>query len=205
MKATLISICPFPIAEFKPGIYPGFFEIPGSKNEVPEVLVIGDSIYHVEINENNTITVRCSADTLAQSIVSDYVISNIAYSEENEACPGVSWVEGEHTSTSILTKYSDLISQLRVRQRNWFVELVKMADDDWEKTRQHKFISDTQRYAAKSMKLQRPWIITAENSAGFMKCLACQTLISTEAIICPSCRFIVDNEKYSKLKFAEVR
>src|SRR2546422_642883 len=84
-KSTLVSIVPFPIIEFKPGIYPGKFEIGASKNGVPEILVIGDSIYHVEIDENRKITVDCPSEKLAASIVEDYIISNLAFSRELDA------------------------------------------------------------------------------------------------------------------------
>jgi len=80
-----------------------------------------------------------------------------------------------------------------------------MADDDWEKSRQHKFISDIQRYAAKSLKLVRPWIISTITDQGLIKCVACQSNIDSKAIICPNCRCIIDMDKYKTLQFAEVK
>lgn len=203
-KSTLVSIVPFPIAEMKPGIYPGFFELPASRNNNPECLVIGDSKFFVEIDENRTITVWVPSDKLAQSVVNDYITSNLAYSQEKNAAPGFFWVEGELTSEDIVKKFSTtLLEQAKRRQSNWFEELVKMADDDWEKTRQHKFISDMQRHAAKSMKLERPWLITPNIDSGLVACIACQSLISPNAIICPSCKMIINMEKYKQLQFAE--
>lgn len=205
-KATIISIVPFPISEFKPGIYPGFFEIAGSKNEVPEILVVGESVYHVELDENRTITVKCSPDDIAKSLVHDYVISCLAYTvEDSGSLPGIFWKPEELTLSEVTSKYAKDLEQAKRQQRNWFEKLVRLADDDWEKTRQHKFISDMQRYAAKSLKLERPWIISLNAVADTKKCPACQSFVSIEAIICSSCRCILDVKKYESLKFAEVK
>src|SRR5437762_9776268 len=158
-NATLISIVPFAISEFKPGIYPGTFDIPASKNEIPEVLVIGDSVYHVEIDENRTITVKCQAADVAKAICEDYIVSNLAYSEEANAAPGLFWASGIYDTAKIYSELKNHLEEAKERQKQWFIRLVRLADDDWEKTRQHKLISDMQRFAAKSLQLERPWII----------------------------------------------
>lgn len=207
--ATLVSIVPFPIAEFKPGIYPGFFQIPAARSsELPEILVVGESVYHVEIDENRTITVKCTPEDVAKSIVDDYIISNLAYTSKTEtedvAAPGVTWFPGKLNIGDIISKYSKALVELKEQQDRWFKKLIRIADDDWEKTRQHKFISDMQRFAAKSLNLERPWVISPKHESGSTKCLACQSLISVEAIICPSCKMIINMEKYKKLQFAEV-
>jgi len=205
-EATLISIVPFPIVEFKPGIYPGYFEIPGARgDDKPVILNIGDSVFHVEIDENRSVTVKCVAEDMARSIVNDYLTSNLSYSEENDAMPGLFWKAGRYELADVLRKFSDDLILARNRQNRWFQELVKMADDDWEKTRQHKFISDMQRYACKSLKLERPWIIIPKVGEGFKKCVACATAIPEEAIVCPNCRCILNHEKWAMLKFAEAK
>lgn len=207
-KSTLVSIVPFPITEFKPGIYPGKFEIKGSKEGIPELLVISDSIYHVEIDENRTITVTCQSEKLAESIVEDYIISNLAFSRELNATPGVFWVPEVQTLGSILANFSKQLEKVKIRQDNWFKRLVTIADDDWEKTRQHKTISDMQRYAAKSLGLERPWIINAASqvqAVGQAKCIGCSSVVSLEAIVCPHCRCILKPEAYKTLQFAEVK
>lgn len=202
--ATLISIVPFKIQEFKPGIYPGFFELAPCKNNVPEILNIQDSVYHVEIDENRTITVKCQAEDIAKSLVSDYVVSNLQYSIEANAAPGFMWKPGKLSVNDVLMKFGDDLAALRVTQMNWFSRLVQLADDDWEKSRQHKFISDMQRFAAKALGLDKPWIITPQTiELRTEKCPACQTLVMPEAIVCSQCRCVLNFEKYEKLKFAE--
>lgn len=201
-KSTLISIVPFPIAEFKPGIYPGFFEVGASNNGVPQSLIVGDSKYHVEIDENRTISVKCPSEDIARSVVDDYIVANLAYSVEEDAAPGFFWKLGAHDSESIVKNFSTDLEYHKGRQIRWFKKLVEMGDDDWEKTRQHRAISDIQRYAAKSLKLTRPWIISSTVIEGFIKCIACQTSVDPLAIICPSCKCILNMEKYKTLQFA---
>lgn len=202
-QASVISIVPFPIAEYKPGIYPGFFEFAAAKQEVPEILVIGDSVYHVEIDENRTITVKCPAEDVAKSVVNDYITSNLAYSAEDEAFPGFFWKPGKITLADLAGEFKNDWEYAKGCQTRWFKKLVEMADDDWEKSRQHKFISDMQRYAAKYLKLQKPWIISSQSDQGLINCVACQTPVKLNTIVCPNCRCILDMEKYKNLQFAE--
>ena len=206
--ATVISVVPFEIIENKPGIYPGTFTVPASKDEVPQVLNVGESIYFVETSEpGRSITVRCSPNEVARSIVEDYLSSNLAYSSELQAAPGVFWVMGKFSQTEILTKFSKEIETAKKWQLNWFRRLVEMADDDWEKTRQHRTISDMQRFACKAMGLNRPWIIAQQETYGqtiaqYSKCPACQSNVLKEAIVCSSCRCILNIDKYKSMKFA---
>lgn len=203
-EATLISVVPFPIAEFKPGIYPGFFEIPACNRGVPEILVIRDSVYHVEIDENRTITVKCPAEDIAKSVVNDYITSNLEYNTEDDSAPGFFFKPGRLDLGLVLAKFEKDLIYHKDRQNRWFQRLVKLADDDWEKTRQHRAISDIQRYAAKSLNLIRPWIITPVpvSNEQLIKCGACQSSIDSKAVICPHCKCILNMEQYKKFQFA---
>lgn len=203
-KSTVISLVPFPISEFKPGIYPGFFEVGACNNQVPQLLVVGDSMYHVEIDENRTISVKCPSDDIAKSIVEDYLVANLAYSPEEDVAPGIFWKPGVYDIMGIQTKFEADLKYHRDRQNRWFKKLVEMGDDDWEKTRQHKAISDVQRYAAKALKLSRPWIIpVVADQAAIIRCPACKAGIDPEAIVCQFCRCIINMDQYKKLQFAQ--
>lgn len=202
-RATVISLVPFPIAEFKPGIYPGFFEIEPSTDNVPQLLVVEDSKYHVEIDENRTITVKCPAEDIARSIVEDYVSANLAFDIEEDASPAIFWKPGKFDLEGVKSNFSKDIEYQLGRQIRWFNKLVRMADDDWEKTRQHKAISDIQRYAAKALKLARPWVIVSAVQEGIIKCIACQQTVDAKAIVCPFCKCILNMDKYKTLQFAE--
>lgn len=202
-KSTLVSVVPFGISEFKPGIYPGFFELPPSINYEPQILVIGDSVYHVEIDVGRIITVKCPSDDIARSVVYDYVTANLAYSAEDNSGPGLFWVSGAQNHATIKSNFSKQLQDAKNSQIRWFNKLITMADDDWEKSRQHKFISDMQRFAAKSLGLNRPWVVVPPPPAVLTtKCPACQSLISPDAVICPSCRCIINMDKYKSFQFA---
>lgn len=209
--ATVISIVPFPIEENKPGIYPGHFFIPASKDNEPVVINVGESIYHVEVDEDRSITVKCPPNEIARSIVEDYVSSNLAYSEGENAAPGVMWCDGKFSVAEVKLKFAKELVDLKQTQWNWFIKLVRMADDDWEKTRRHQSISDMQRYACKALGQDRPWIINQPTEQAIlqqsdsMRCIACQSFISKQAILCPNCKMIIDEVKYKTLKFAEAK
>jgi hypothetical protein len=204
-KATIVSFVPFPITEEKPGVYPGYFHIPPCRDvDIPNLLVIGDSKYHVEIDADRTVTVPCPAPDMARSIVNDYLISNLEYSVEHESMPAIFWVEGERTWEQIQKNNAEQIVQVRQYQLNWFRRLVTLADDDWERTRQHRAITDTQRHAARALGLSRPWIIptTAERETKKF-CIACRSEVHPEAVVCQNCRAILNIVEYSKLQFSK--
>jgi hypothetical protein len=207
--ATVISIVPFPIQEHKPGIYPGDFTIPASKLNEPVVLHLGESVYYVEVDENRSLPVHSSPREMARSLVEDYVTSNLAYNPGDNAGPGVIWKDGMLSASDFKLKFPKELEELIQKQWNWFIKLVKMADDDYEKTRRHQSISDMQRYAAKALNLDKPWIISQPSEQSIlqhsdtMRCAACQSFISKVAIICPQCKMIINEEKWKTLKFAQ--
>jgi hypothetical protein len=203
-KATIVSIVPFPIHETKPGIYPGTFKIDAAKNGKPEVLTVGESQFYVQIDAHRSIVVKCPPHDIAKAVVDDYVKSTLQYSDEKNSAPGVFWVMGEYSTSRVVRELSKELDNLRKRQDNWFLALVRLADDDWEKTRQHKMISDTQRYAARSLGLKRPWLIdTPTNIQEMINCVVCQSSINALAIVCPSCKCILKPEQYGKFSFTD--
>ena len=203
--ASVVSIVPFELDEEKPGIYPGRFIVPASKNEEPVVCVVGKSIYHVQIDEDRIITIECPPHEIARAIVEDYITANLGFDAEGNASPGIFWEMGRYDSEDVRSKLSRQLLLAKQRQARWFKRLVELADDDWERTHQHRAIADVQRYACKALKLDRPWVVVTESNSGSITCAACTSIISGSAVICPHCRMIIDEERYEKMKFAEVR
>lgn len=202
-KATVVSFVPFPIIEEKPGVYPGYFHIPPCRTEEPNLLIVGDSKYHVEIDPDRTVTVPCPAAQMARSIVEDYVISCLEYSVEHESQPAIFWVDGELSYSAIEKTHKETIERVKQFQLNWFRRLVTLADDDWERTRQHRSITDMQRTACKLLGLDRPWIIPAANAKETKKlCIACRSVVDPLAIVCATCKAILDPVAYASLSFA---
>ena len=201
---TVVSIVPFELREFKPGLTPGSFHIPACDNEnEPQVLHVSKALHYVYIDDTRgSLQVRDSPDEVCNAIVDDYITSQLAI--KPDAKPGLIWLHGEWTSKKFVVEHSEKIKEMRQLQRNWLVELCKMADNDWNKYHTHQVVSDIQRKAAHIIQWkpeEHEWMSphTAETGA---RCPACGTLNSPGIIVCPTCRNVLDKEKYKTLQFA---
>lgn len=203
-KCTVVSIVPFPIDEKKPGLYPGHFRIPAAKADDFELLVVERSVHHVYVDhDRGSLTVPVPSDEVARSICQDYTRGQLLY-VMGESEPGLFFVPGEYTSKkAILEVIKEKLAAAREMQRNWFVKLVKLGDDEWNKYHNHKMISDLQRYAAKTLGLQREWNVEGQAEATSF-CPACKMVMPTGALICGSCRTIVNPEAYKKAGLQQV-
>jgi len=198
-KTTIVSLIPFDINERKP-VYPGHFFIPGAKENDVEVLVIENSHAFKYIDEfRGTDKIIIDSEEIAKAVVDDYINSQLAVRPGEDLTPGLFYIPGEHTKIEVKTKYKDIILDYRAKQTKWFEVLVRTADDDWEKTRQHRVISGIQRYAARFLNLERPWLIEPKMT----KCIACKVTVEENAVICPTCKVVLNHEEYKKLQFAE--
>jgi len=211
-KSTLVSIVPFEIREEKPGLIPGTFAIPASVDGSPVCLVIGQSIHYVFIDEDRgNLRVINPSYYVARSVVNDYNSAQMCAGPD--ACPGLFWFLGEWTPEKIKKEKPNELSEIKRRQYNWFVELVKLADDDWEKTRQHFCISDTQRFALNAIdptnSKNRPWIIMPQKEQEVdlptQICPACGSDVPASAVICRYCQYILNQQKYAGMSFATVK
>jgi hypothetical protein len=212
MSSTVISIVPFPIDEFKPGLIPGVFHIERCADEnKPICITIGESFHYVYIDaERGNLRVLNPSYEVAASIVADYNSAQLEAKPTSH--PGLFWMPGVWTAEAINkdAEAKERLEEAKRVQREWFVSIVRLADDDWEKTRQHQSISDTQRYAAKILdptnKQNRQWIFV-DPSKGIEKiemvlCPACGSDVAKTAVICRFCNYVLDEVKYSQMKFA---
>lgn len=197
---TVCSIAPFQLRERKPGLYPGEFYIPACKDMYKDVeyLVIDESRFYVYLDlERGSFPVRASAEQIGVSIINDYVNAQLAVADD--CYPGLFLVPHRINNKKEALE-SELIPTARAVQLRWFEALVKMADDDWEKYRQHRAISHIQREAARAMNLERDWLIaTPPDKLGQMICLVCRTPLQPETIMCPNCGFVVNPEEFAKI------
>jgi hypothetical protein len=202
-KSTIVSIIPFPVNEAKPGLYPGHFRIEAAKADDFEFLVVGRSVHYVYVDmDRGSLTVPTPSDEVARSICDDYSRAQLAY-HIGDSEPGIFWIPGEYKDKkAILTIASDKIAAARILQRNWYMRLVAIADDEWNKYHTHKMISDLQRHAAKTLGLEREWNIQA-TVASTVFCPACRATMNVGATVCSSCRTIVNPEAYKKAGFAQ--
>ncbi len=197
LKATVVSLFPLEIAEMKPGLYPGYFVIPAAPFGEISWLVVGDSVYYQETKNDIMTPVKTSFHTVADSIVGDFVRSHIGRVVEH-AEPGVFWVPGAYDSQEQIRRaYPDKIAEAETRQKRWFEELVKIADDTYSRTRRHTSVSALQRLAATYLGIARPWVLRTNDSAN--TCPFCKAETPYGAVKCPNCREILDHRAYREL------
>jgi len=201
--ATIISLVPFPINEFKPQMDPEYIHIPADPPDGFVVHHVKTSGFPYYVGEGKNIRIPEPSEAFAESIVNDYKIAQIGLSEG--AAPGIFYVEGQHTKESI--KKDEVILSLilaaKKQQIKWFENLVKLADDDWAKTRQHALISDLQRHAARTLNVERDWMFAPSMDGANLRCPACTSIVPNQAIVCPNCKCILDESKAKALAFAK--
>jgi len=203
-KATVVSIFPMTIDERKPGIYPGHFKINPAKDGDFELLHVSPSVHWVQFYDGRpALKIATPGSDIATSIVNDFVRNIFGYDFENDAYPGIFWVEGHVTKDEIKKSHMTPLRDATERQRRWFEHLVKLADDAFVgSNRQHKVIADVQRYACRNLGLTRDWLIEIpEKQVAPKLCPNCQEKVNAARVVC-ACGFIFDETKYKAMKFA---
>ena len=92
----------------------------------------------------------------------------------------------------------------KMKQKNWFTELVKIADVDWARTNGNpRAISDDSRLAAQKLGLQKAWMQDFR-AVELNNCPACGAMININYPVCSNCKNIINTEKAKSLglKFA---
>jgi len=203
IKATVVSIVPFEVNAQKPTLHPGDFTIPKSDGKTPSIIIIGESGFDVYMGAERRpkyIHVKVSPYEAAESIVEDFVQSMIATTAD--ARPGIFWVPGEFKLDEVIEKFLDKIQAAKEIQHRWFLELVKLADDDWTKSNhRHSAISNLQRFACESLGFKREWneaIKTNPDLLTNIPCPACTTMINKAAMLCPNCKTILKPKEYKE-------
>lgn len=200
-NCTVVSILPYPIKESKPSIIPGYFQIPRCKDPgKPSVLPVGESIHWVESPFKGNVPpmkLTHSPKEVARSIVNDLIEGQLGL--DSDAMPGLFWVEGHWSSEEIVFKHYNKLEEADNRQTKWFSVLVRIADDDWSKYKQHKFVSDLQRYAARAMGLQREWLTAVIDEIN-IQCPLCKGFVRPDAIVHSECGFVMKPIEYNQFK-----
>jgi hypothetical protein len=206
-RSTVVSIVPFEINEYKPGLNPPsfFFEKCEDPTE-PVCLIIEPNWFYVPVPDHpqKNFRIEVNSESLADSICRDFLNSQLARDTDSDAEPGIFWVPEAATPSIINGNYREELNHAKARQERWFIALVKMADDDYERTRRHETISDFQRHAARALNLERPWILdsTTIKRSATKTCPVCTAQVLAESIVCPTCKAILDEQKYKTFKFA---
>lgn len=208
LACTVASFVPFTIQEQKPGLFPGKFDIPASDTKTPQVIHIKNSIHYVYLDDTRgSIIARDPSDEVAASICNDFINSQLGL--KDDARPALLWFPGALNVAEIMEEYKAECLKAKQFQYNWFVELVKIADDDWQRYHKHTVISDFQRKIANIMGLspeKHEWmseqVFEAQNSPAPKLCVACKSAIHADAAVCPVCRAIQNVDKAKNFNFA---
>lgn len=203
LLCTVISLVPFEISEEKPGLVPGRYVIRASDTFEPQVLHVNKALHYVYLDETRgSLQVRDGPDEVARSIVDDYIVSQLGI-EEN-ARPALFWVPGELSVAQVKLQLSDRLSELREIQQNWFVNIARIADNDWARYHQHNVISNFQRKAAQLIGWrpeEHEWM-SDKVILKPVKCPSCGNVVEIGTVVCPACRCVLDEEKHKSLTFA---
>jgi len=201
MDITVVSLLPWAVCEIKPGLIPEVYQIPAAGKDKPAVLHIKDGRSNLYVRDGKTYPITHPAEEVANALIEDYVSAMLQTSED--ARPAIFWVMGHLKPEEVLAKHKAEIEAVKYKQGKWFMALIRLADDDWERTHQHKMITDIQRHAARSMGLlTKPWMQNIEPEE-FVRCAACSTLVNVEAAICPNCKFVTNPAKAKELGLAK--
>jgi hypothetical protein len=199
-KSTVVSIFPKEVNEHKPTISPGYFHISPGSLKNPQILVVGSSSWWRELDEtmpyleivNNSIQV-------ARSVVNDYC-SGILGSDMVESMPGLFFVKGEVTLLELQDKkYAAQFKDAERKQTNMFKVLIRLADIAWSRSNGNPLtISDDMRIAATELNLDKPW----NKDAAMLEriaCKACGTMITSDIIICPNCKVVLNPSRFKEM------
>jgi hypothetical protein len=201
-KATVVSIYPKAIDEYKCTIQPGRFVIAPGSIQKPELLVVGPSSWWRDIDEDQPLLeIPVGAIQIAESVVKDYC-NGILGCDMAETMPGLFYVAGAkidaknnpdipRTLEWIQKEFSVELQKAERRQKNWYTALVKMGDSLWARSNGNPLaISDDMRLAAKELNLQstKDWMKDFQ-MVDMVRCKACGSLKNPLYPICAACHF----------------
>lgn len=204
-KSTVISILPKRISERKVTIQPGFFELEPGSIEKPSILVVGTSSWWREVDlEQPLLEIPVSSIQVADSVVRDYSNGLLACNMEDRK-PGLFYLPGELTVKKIIEDHQNVLKSEERKQRNWFAELVRIADVLWSRSNGNPLsISDDARLGAKILNIQnKPWQGDAV-AMELIRCVACGALRNPQFPVCGICHAIIDKELAAKLNLTFV-
>ena len=203
LNSTVVSLVPFPISEEKPGLFPPRYHIPASDMKTPSLLKVATARHFVYLDESRgTLGVPDPSDQVARSIVEDYIESQMCI--DDDAKPALFWIPDDLGVEEVSNKFKIEITKKLISQKRWFLNVAKLADNDWSRYHQHNVISSFQRKCADIIgwsPREHVWMepmTTMESSA----CPACGTPVVKGVVICPNCKLVLDKEKFSDMQFA---
>ena len=200
MISTIVSFAKRAVHEELPGMNRDIYDIPPSENGIPRILHVGDSYYYKPDIDGNQDRVLVQSQQIVESVVHMHITSQLLYRADQH--PAVFSIPNrEVDSDGVLSEFRDQVKAALARQKNWFISLVQMADDDWGRLRKHQMITDLQRTAAIELGLKREWLMEIQDESEKGNCPFCgSVLFDATAPICPVCHKVHNPERLSELE-----
>jgi len=202
MKATIVSLVPFPVSRSFPGCVPESFTVPASLDkETPAIFIMPDVKFSIYVDSDRP-PIKQTADALqaANSLCHDFKMGQFLV-DLGTCEPGLFAVEGEHDVESIRKNFPGELARAYRNQTEWFKKNVSHADDLWQRFRRRSMISNLCVDAARWLGLNREWIIDNEIDAAAIKCPVCFSTVNANAAVCGSCRAILRPEALENIQF----
>lgn len=205
--ATVISLVPFPIREFKPGMQPGNFNLEPAPEGGFTTLLVKKCKHGVYLDENRPVLIVPTApEEVAEAICFDFKKGQLGL-QMGIAEPGLFWVQGDYTDPkmqpALKAEFAAEFREAEKKQIEWFKVLVAQADDSWGKFKMRGLISVPQKVAAQRLKLTREWLLEGEVEAALSECPVCFEKVHPRAIICRSCNAVLNQKEFEKIQFAK--
>lgn len=214
-RATIISLLPWKLEEEKPGQFPEKYLIDAAPKKGDFSIEVIEDAYYLEFipfSDEKTPPRRVPilSTSVAQGIVDDYLRAQLATSFEFilspegpvQALPGLFWIEGGLSKQEVAEKHGNGLIQNARNMKRWFMNLVKIADDDWARYHRHNVISDKQRAAASWLALDREWNFDVMRPSEVFNCPFCFTQLNPAAAVCFNCKQVVNAERFKALQTA---
>lgn len=199
-KATIVSILPKKIEEVKPTLDPGIFNIPPGSFEKPAVLVVGPSSWWRDVDEKQPLLeIPTASVQVAKSVVDDYC-NGLIGCDMVDKMPGLFFLPGVYDSAKVRKEQAGMLIKYQNLQKNWFLELVLMADVLWARSNGNPLaISDDARLACTELGIKDKAWLKNYQAAELTHCIACGSLRNPAFPVCPTCHAICDIEQAKKL------
>jgi len=204
-RATIVSILPVVIEEIKPTVYPGRFLVAPGSVAKPAVLTIGPSVWYSQMPNDGPINeITHSAVQMADSIIRDYC-NGMLGCDMDARRPGLFFISGEVSAAKVSMAYASELSIAESKQRAWFAELVKQADNLWARSNNDPMVIwDMMRIAAVELGMTNKDWLRDTLAMEKVKCIGCGFLRDPNFPICPTCKLIDQAHPLAKdLKFAQ--
>lgn len=198
LDCTVVSLVPVRIVEEKPGLFPPRFIIEESDTHIPQILHVSTATHYVYLDESRgMLQVKDPSDVVARAIVNDFCTSQLGTSDE--VGPALWWIDERISQSDVMDSQRSMMGQMRARQHGWFVNLAKMADDDWTRYHKHVVISDFQRKIARILDLNpddHEWMMPlAMQEGATIPCPFCRSSVPRGSVICTACNEVIDYKR----------